>query len=77
MKQRSDLLLIVSLFTTVLLFSSCENKSNTQVVIIEKTKTYHRANCPQVNMAKVEFVSLGDAKQKGMKPCLNCKPDKQ
>ncbi len=45
--------------------------------MIQKTKTYHRAACPQVNMAKVELVSLEEAIQSGAKPCPNCKPDKQ
>ena len=56
--------------------SGCSNHlKKGEVVVIEKTKTYHREGCPPTNMAKTKIMTVGEAKADNDKPCPGCKPD--
>jgi methylphosphotriester-DNA--protein-cysteine methyltransferase len=46
-----------------------------EVVVIEKTKTYHREGCPPTNMAKTKIMTIAEAKADNNRPCPGCKPD--
>lgn len=70
MKLPKHLLLIV------LLFASCGNTRDDQVVVVEKTKSYHRANCGKLHMAHSTTISVADAIAQHLRPCPYCKPDK-
>ena len=45
------------------------------VVVIEKTGSYHTDKCPRVNMANTEIMPIDQAEALHMKPCPNCKPN--
>ena len=56
--------------------SGCSNHvKKGDVVVIEKTKTYHREGCPPTNMAKTTIMTVAEAKTDNDKPCPGCKPD--
>jgi hypothetical protein len=50
-------------------------KSNTEVVVVEKTKSYHTENCDKVMMAKTETMTREEAQKMNCQPCKDCKPD--
>jgi methylphosphotriester-DNA--protein-cysteine methyltransferase len=58
----------------VVLLASCGARHPDTVVVIEKTKTFHRENCSRVRMAHTTTISFSDATAQGMKPCPYCKP---
>ncbi|MCB0832888.1 MAG: hypothetical protein KDC45_05455 [Bacteroidetes bacterium] len=62
------------LFAVLLICAACSNHDN-EVIVIEKTGTYHTEDCAKVKMAKTESMPIGEAKQKNMKPCGQCQPD--
>jgi len=41
----------------------------------EKTRTYHREECPPVHMAKGEEMTPAEARARNFRPCPTCKPD--
>jgi hypothetical protein len=62
-------------FTLMLLvLFSCGRKPN-EVVVIEKTRSYHTEECPKVMMAKTETMLREKAQSMGCKPCDDCRPD--
>jgi len=63
-----------ALLLFMMLFVSCGAREPETVVVIEKTKTFHRDNCARVRMANTTTVSVTDATAHGMKPCPHCKP---
>lgn len=54
----------------------CGGVEGTEVIAIEKTKTYHRDGCPPVHMAKTLTMSLKEAKEEKLTPCPLCQPDR-
>ena len=73
MKQLS--LYAFILFATAIQFDGCSRDAVKRVVAVKKTGTYHREECPPVNMAKAEVMTVGEAKRENLKPCKVCKPD--
>ena len=59
-----------------LLLTSCAPKFDDEVVVIEKTRSYHRPNCAQVMMARATVETRAEAKEKGCRPCPYCQPDR-
>ncbi|MBS4027003.1 MAG: hypothetical protein KGZ58_00080 [Ignavibacteriales bacterium] len=53
---------------------SCEKKINV-VAMNDKTKIFHKQDCPKLMMANVRLITVEEAKQRGGKPCPNCKPE--
>ncbi|WP_243383815.1 Ada metal-binding domain-containing protein [Geothrix alkalitolerans] len=55
-------------------------KAKAEVIVgCKETKVYHKANCKWVKEidkahTRVDFKSVAEAKQAGMKPCEDCKP---
>lgn len=70
--MKSALLMLILLF----LFSSCGPKFDEKVVVIEKTRIYHRPMCSQVMMARATCETRAEAKEKGYRPCPYCLPDR-
>jgi hypothetical protein len=62
------------LILVLLAFFSCGRKPN-EVVVVEKTKSYHTEECPKVMMAKTEIRPREEAQRMNCKPCKDCKPD--
>lgn len=50
-------------------------KNPDEVVVIEKTKSYHTEDCPKVMMAKTEDMRREAAQKMNCQPCKDCKPD--
>ena len=70
------IILALLLIVAVCLLSGCSNHvKKGEVVVIEKTKTYHREGCPPTNMAKTTIMTVAEAKADNDKPCPGCKPD--
>ena len=59
----------------ILLFAGCGQKRHDEVLVIEKTKSYHIDECPRVNMADTKFMTIAEAKALNCKACPGCKPD--
>jgi|GEM_PF-4110738 len=75
MKART-LILVLFVIVAASLQSGCSNHvKKGEVVVIEKTKTYHREGCPPTNMAKTTIMTVAKAKADNDKPCPGCKPD--
>lgn len=53
----------------------CGTTHGREVVAIPKTKTYHRAVCPPVHMARTLVVTVEEAHSMKLRPCLLCQPD--
>jgi len=60
----------------VVMLVGCGRRFDDQVVVVEKTRTYHRPTCSQVVMARVIVETRDEAKRKGYLPCPYCQPDK-
>jgi methylphosphotriester-DNA--protein-cysteine methyltransferase len=67
--------LALSILVLLFLFSSCGPKFDDNVVVIEKTRTYHRPTCTQVAMAHTKAETRAQARAEGLLPCPSCKPD--
>ena len=67
------MLLVVSAFSLLLGCSKTLGKND--VLVIKKTNTYHRENCPPVNMAKTTVMTVAEAKADNYKPCPAFKSD--
>jgi methylphosphotriester-DNA--protein-cysteine methyltransferase len=68
---------ILPIALMALLVGSCGQKFDEKVVVIEKTRSYHRPNCAQVMMARAVTASRTEARQKSYRPCPYCMPDQQ
>jgi methylphosphotriester-DNA--protein-cysteine methyltransferase len=55
---------------------SCNGGSARTVVVVEKTKSYHRRTCPKLNMAQASAMGMEGAMARHLKPCPYCKPDR-
>ena len=53
---------------------TAESKPENEVVVIEKTNSYHRDTCARVHMARTKNASLDEAAARHLKPCPYCKP---
>ena len=75
MNARNPIIILLVIVGTVAQ-SGCSNHiKKGDVVVIEKTKTYHREGCPPTNMAKTTIMTIAEAKADNDKPCPGCKPD--
>jgi len=75
-KKLSVLALLLGAICAVL-FNACSDRNEGKVIVIEKTKTYHRAECPKVNMAKTQFMTIAEAESAHCAPCRQCMPHEQ
>ena len=66
-----------AIIVVILLFSGCGKKQHDEVLVIEKTKSYHIDECPRVNMAEAKFMTIAEAKARNCKACPGCKPDER
>jgi hypothetical protein len=66
--------LAVSLFLGM---AGCNSAHVREVVAIEKTRTYHREQCPPVAMAKTEVMTISEARARQLRACPVCKPDSE
>jgi hypothetical protein len=64
-----------TLVAGTILFCGCAGYPPKEVVIIEKTHSYHRPECTKVMMAKTQYVLLTADISKTYKQCPYCKPD--
>ena len=65
--------IVLLLLVGVILTAGCTRPH--EVVVIEKTRSFHRAECARVNMAKVRYVELTSDVLVRYRPCPLCKPD--
>jgi len=69
------------LFNTFMLTSlflvGCSTQQKGDVVVIEKTKSYHSDACPRVNMANCTIMTVRDAQAMHYMPCKGCQPDRK
>jgi hypothetical protein len=59
----------------ILLSSGCGSTSQDKVLVVERTRSYHRATCPRVNMAYTLAMTREEAQALDCKPCPDCRPD--
>ena len=59
---------------TLCALAGCGKNPN-EVVVVEKTKSYHTEDCQKVMMAKTESMPREEAQKMNCKPCGDCKPD--
>jgi hypothetical protein len=74
MNGRPTWLMACCLFIAIV---GCGGAHEREVLVIEKTKTYHREGCPPVQMAKAEEMTLSEARRRDFKACLICTPDRE
>jgi hypothetical protein len=55
--------------------AGCAGAGSDNVVVIEKTKSYHRPECPRVKMAEVRTMTREEALALNCQPCPDCRPD--
>ncbi len=64
----------LAILLTCLIFNACQSKPNDTVVVVDKTKIFHRSSCPRVSMANTRIMSIQDALALHFKPCPDCRP---
>ena len=64
-----------SLVLLLLNSAGCSEPPSKSVYVVVKTKTYHTAGCPRVNMANAGVMTVEDARQIECAPCPGCHPD--
>jgi hypothetical protein len=57
------------------LLVGCGGRRKDDVVVIEKTKSYHTDQCPRVNMANTKTMTVEEARAMNCQPCKGCRPD--
>jgi methylphosphotriester-DNA--protein-cysteine methyltransferase len=67
---------ILQTLALVVMFASSGSSLDNKVVVIEKTRAYHRPTCSQVVMARVIVETRDEAKRKWYSPCPYCQPDR-
>jgi methylphosphotriester-DNA--protein-cysteine methyltransferase len=55
--------------------SGCSRTNTDEVFAVERTKTYHRAGCPPLRMARTTVMATREVRSRSFKPCQLCKPD--
>jgi hypothetical protein len=65
------------IFVFFIFLIGCSNKNNNEVIVIDKTKSYHTEDCRRVKMAYTEQMTREEAITKNCKPCSICKPDER
>jgi hypothetical protein len=58
-----------------LVLAKCSPVRRDEVLVVEKTNTYHIMTCSRVNMAEGRFMALEDARAAHYSACPGCKPD--
>ena len=67
---------VILFFAAALLATAgCAARQRGEVVVIEKTRTYHTDACPKVNMAKTKIMTVAEARELHCLPCKACNPD--
>ena len=74
MTRRGESFLIAAA-AVVLLISGCGHRLAHEVVVIEKTKSFHTDDCPRVKMAQTKVMTIAEARALECKPCKGCRPD--
>ncbi len=69
---REVFLLVTCFFLGV---AGCASGASDKVVVVEKTKSYHRDDCPRVMMAHAVWMTREEAQALDCKPCPGCRPD--
>lgn len=59
------------------MLTSCNESPARSVVVVEKTKSYHREGCPKLNMPETTTMSIDSATARHLRPCPYCKPDRR
>ncbi|MFI5253254.1 MAG: hypothetical protein ACHQQQ_12585 [Bacteroidota bacterium] len=57
------------------LLMGCTHYPPKEVVVIERTTSYHRPECSKVMMARTKYVPLTPDISRSYKPCPYCKPE--
>lgn len=63
-------------FLLTITIAGCGRRHENEVLVIEKTKSYHTDRCPRVNMANTRIMTAAEAEAMSCKPCKGCLPDK-
>lgn len=63
-------------FPLILAIAGCAQRHRDEVLVIEKTKSYHTDECPRVHMANTRIMTASEAQAMNCKPCPGCQPDK-
>jgi hypothetical protein len=71
--NRRTIIFLLLLVPPIGLYGCSGAKSN--IVVIEKTGTYHRPDCALVKMAKTVTMTVAQARADHLVPCPVCKPD--
>lgn len=72
-----NMVLVAFLFLVVTTIGGCTPGGVKYVYAIEKTRTYHRADCAPVHMANAIKMTLSEAASEHLRPCPVCRPDKE
>jgi hypothetical protein len=75
MKRTGCIPLILLLAHACAGFCGCSGPHGRDVIVIQKTRTYHRAVCPPVNMARTTVVTVEEAQAMELRSCPLCQPD--
>jgi hypothetical protein len=67
-------ILVAILVALTVLWTGCRDHSR-DVVVIDKTGSYHTEACPRVKMAYTEIMPIEEAHALHLKPCPKCRPD--
>ena len=59
------------------LILGCAQRRAPEVLVVEKTKSYHTVNCSRVHMAVTKPMTREEAQEANCHPCPLCQPDKQ
>src|SRR5260221_873338 len=55
--------------------AGCAGAGGEMVIVTQKTRTYHREECPRVKMADVKVMTRDEALALNCQPCPDCRPD--
>ncbi|HEY6191878.1 MAG TPA: hypothetical protein VI215_06060 [Bacteroidota bacterium] len=72
-RARVNLLLLAAWL--VISAAGCAGAGSDKVLVIEKTRSYHREECPRVKMAEARVMTRDEALALNYQPCPDCRPD--
>ena len=65
----------LTVLVLLLAFPGCAGSRERNVVVVEKTRSYHKQNCARVRMAHTRTMTLEEARALNCEPCPWCHPD--
>ena len=77
MKLIKNIVLITFFFLLMTTIEGCAPRGVKYVYAIEKTRTFHRADCAPVHMANAIKMTLNEAVSEHLRPCPICRPDRE